>query len=355
MKINRHNYEAYAIDFIEGKMSPSVAAAFIAFLTDNPDIAHEVELLRDFGTDTGIPPIHQDFSFLRKDCNSLTLNSDNFEELCIAYHEGDLNENMQNKVIEYIQDNQERQKIFNVYRQLKILPDERITYRPKSSLKQKKTVWLNSRRIALISTMAAAASFAMVLIYQINNSSIPASQNLAHSEENTIELVTEGLPGITEKQDIATQSVQNNVKLKQKDNQVQASKKALESNKTIIAAVTDSTDSEVIRLARIEPKPIQNINVSDLKALAFQNGIIVKPTPEGEQNTIEDLRDMTNSFVMRASQLSVNNIIKSGIKGLNNIAETDLSYKSQTDDKGRITEFALSSETFNIKRRIRNN
>jgi hypothetical protein len=355
MEINRHNYEAYAIDFIEGKMSPSVAAAFIAFLTDNPDIAQEVELLRDFDTDTNMPPVHQDFSFLKKDYNNIKLDSNNFEELCIAYHEGDLNENTQKSLIEFIHNNKKRQEIFNTYKQLKIVPDQRIAFGSKGSLKQKNAVWLNSRRIALISTMAAAASFAMVFIFRINNSIEPKNPGIAQPSSTKIEQVEKYTPESIKSQVVVQQPVEKAVTQKQDNNRVIHSKQIEEYSPASIAAVSDSADSEVIRLARIEPKPIQVENKTEIQTLLLSKQIVMKKTAKEEQNAIEELRDKTNILVTRASQLSVNSVIKSGINGLNNIAETDLSYKSQTDDKGRITIFALSSESFNIKRRIRNN
>lgn len=354
MELNRHNYEAYAIDFIEGKMSPSVAAAFLAFLTDNPDIAQEVELLRDFDTDTNMPPIKQDFSFLKKDYNNMKLDSNNFEELCIAYHEGDLNENMQNRLIEFIHNNKERQKIFNTYKQLKIVPDQRIAFGSKRSLKQKNVVWLNTKRIALISTMAAA-SLAMVFIFRINNSVESKNQGIAQTNKTKVELVEVSTSENVDSQVIVQQPKEKIEKQIQENNRKISLKQVEESSSTLIAVVSDSADSEVIRLARIEPKAIQIESRTEIPALPISKEIAMKKTAKEEQNTIEEIRDKTNILVTRASQLSVNSIIKSGINGLNNIAETDLSYKSQTDDKGRITEFALSSETFNIKRRIRNN
>ena len=53
--------------------------------------------------------------------------------------------------------------------------------------------------------------------------------------------------------------------------------------------------------------------------------------------------------------LTANNLIQRGIKSINSIAETDLGFESKTDKKGRITEFALSYETFKLKKKIRNN
>lgn len=351
MEINRHNYEIYAIDFIEGQMSPSEAAVFIAFLADNPDIAHEVELMRDSDTESDAPHIHQDFSFLKKDYSQITISNNNFEEICIAYHEGDLNENIQKKLIAFISDIPERQKIFNTYRQLKIVPDEGIVFKSGNSLKRKTFVRFNPRRLALITTMAAAASLAMVFIFR-NNTAETTVQNIAQTSVNTVQKITESNTEVT----VAKVEDQQQVKkTKNLSSKIRMKPEETEVNESTIAAVSDSSDSEVIRLTRIEPKPIQRDDQSELMTFSLPKVMINELAVKEEQRTIGEIREKKNVLVAKASNLSVDNIIKSGINGLNSLAETDLSYKSQTNEKGRITEFALSTESFNIKRRTRNN
>ncbi len=43
MKINRHNYEEFIIDFMEGKLPEREAEAVSSFLDKNPDIKSEAE------------------------------------------------------------------------------------------------------------------------------------------------------------------------------------------------------------------------------------------------------------------------------------------------------------------------
>lgn len=351
MEINRHNYEIYAIDFIEGQMSPSEAAVFIAFLADNPDIAHEVELMRDSDTESRVSPIHQDFSFLKKDYSQITIGNNNFEEVCIAYHEGDLNENIQKKLIAFISNDPERQKIFNTYGQLKIVPDEGIIFKSGNSLKRKTFARYNPRRIALITTMAAAASLAMVFIFR-HNTADTAVQSIAQTSVNKVQ---KALDSNTEVSVAKVEDYQHVKKTKNLSTKKRIKPEKTEANESMIAAVSDSSDSEVVRLARIEPRPIQRDDQSELIIFSLPKVKINELTVKEEQRTIEEIREKKNVLVTKASNLSVDHIIKSGINGINSLAETDLSYKSQTDDKGRITEFALSTESFNIKRRIRNN
>ncbi len=352
MEINRHNYEVYAIDFIEGKMDPSEVAVFIAFLADNPDIAQEVEFMRDSGTEVVASDVKQDFSYLMKGYNQVRINEDNFEELCIAYHEGDLSEKMQKKLIAFISFNKSKQKIFDACGQLKITPDESVVFKAKGKLKQKAVIF-NVRRVVLITTtMAAAASLAMLFVFR-NNTGKVDTQKVAQTSVKTIPNEVDNMAGAP----VAyvegagqTESMEKQpLKIGQKEKKAE--------NEATVAVVDDSVDSDVIRLTRIEPKPIpiQVSNNSNMLAFSLPRASVDAAPVEEGQSTVEEIRNKTNGLVAKASHLSVDNLIKTGINGFNSIAETDLSYKSQTDNKGRITEFALSSESFNIKRRIRNN
>jgi hypothetical protein len=43
MKVTIHNYETYAIDYLDGTLSPELQEAFTAFIVQNPDVAQEIE------------------------------------------------------------------------------------------------------------------------------------------------------------------------------------------------------------------------------------------------------------------------------------------------------------------------
>jgi hypothetical protein len=359
MKINRQNYELFAIDFIDGKMSPSEAAVFIAFLADNPDISQEIELMREVDTVVVSQFQEQNFSYLMKNYDQIGVNENTFEELCIAYHEGDLNPEMQQKLFEYASLKPERQKRLETYGQLKIIPDTSIKYHAKSDLKQKVALRQNYRRAALVATFAVAASLAVVFMLRNIH---PVSNTLVDNETTRITLDTGN-----HRQNQVIPSPVKTAAINQDKPEAEpqrASRKILSDPNdnplkgATLAAINDSTDSndtDVIRIANLDPKPVHIQKTPEQLAIALPRAEIRPLHSEDVVEPIEEIREKTNELVTKASRISVDEIIKTGINGLNTIAETGLNYQSSTDKKGRIIEFALSSETFNIKRRIRNN
>ena len=46
MKINRNNYEAFFIDYLEGNLDEKMVDDFIEFLQQNPDLKEELSVMR---------------------------------------------------------------------------------------------------------------------------------------------------------------------------------------------------------------------------------------------------------------------------------------------------------------------
>jgi hypothetical protein len=93
MMINRDNYEAYFLDFAEGRLSPEQEEVLHRFLKFNPDLEEE---LRSFRIHNLTP---HSFSYpckesLKKEypAGTDTVANANFDMYCIAYLENDLTE-----------------------------------------------------------------------------------------------------------------------------------------------------------------------------------------------------------------------------------------------------------------------
>lgn len=347
MDINRNNYEIFAIDFVEGKLSLNDSAEFLAFLADNPDIANEIELLRENTVALAEDKNTIDFSFLKKDLNSIPVSHKNFEEMCIAFHEDDLDEKAKNQLLFFINQHPELKDVFNAYEQLRLVPDMNVVYPYKSRLKQRKiALWPNWRIV--VGFVSAAASIALFLILNNLKKGVPFIDTLDDAIaaiEIPIEESKDIVPIVAESK---TQKHSNKLKREIKKEPVDFLEEKL--------AVIDTAHPEeerFIRITRIEPTPLTNNNL--IAELSVKAPEISTPLKTQEENTVSSFKQKGNQLFTKASNLTLTDIIQTGIKGINQMAETDLKYETTTDKNGKVTEFALSSETFNIRRKTKRN
>ena len=352
MNINKSNYEIYTIDYLDGKLSPSEVAEFMIFIADNPDIANEIELLRSVSPQNYDCEISPDFSNLKKELHSTPVNKKNFEEYCIAFYEKDLSPKAEADLQEWIRKNPLERNTFELYEKVILTPDTSIKFRKKEVLRKQKTLRFPSKQVSRIASLAAAACLAFFFVW-----------NYPDKQETVSDpLIVDNIP--TSK--LKTSKIKSELPIKS-ETKVQAS---LLKEKTQIAKPSEPVSPELTeaafnkdtnfvhevhfaRIESIEPAPIENhvpratlpIRSHDLRELH----------PQKETEIISEIRDRGNFYLSKITGISVTDIIKTGIKGINNMAETDLKYEAITDENGKVTEFALSSETFNIRRKTRRN
>ena len=168
MKFTRENYELYVLDYLEGKLTDNDYELFLQFLKENPDISYEIEVAGKIQ----LQPV--DIKFHSK--NSLKKNGrlskfdDEFDNLCIAFIEGDLELNERKKIESWLSDNTEKLIEFELFRKSKLIAGKSITFSPKSKLKR---LTLIQKRIRLISVISAAAVIILAVIFSVNKGFMP--------------------------------------------------------------------------------------------------------------------------------------------------------------------------------------
>jgi hypothetical protein len=135
MAINKHNYEAYFIDHIDGNLSRRDEAMLMAFLDANPDLKAELE---DFISE----PLTADPSITYNNKGALKMNSisdvpTEKDKLLIAHLEGDHDESEQARVAVLIAKDTELAAAFSNFEKSIIVADPSIVHPDKSSLKKK--------------------------------------------------------------------------------------------------------------------------------------------------------------------------------------------------------------------------
>jgi len=180
MNINRNNYEAWLLDLFEGNLSSEEKAAVMLFLDNNPDLKEDFE---DFEIHT-LP--HDDVSLSAKAKGKLkrpyinpvgNINSSNYDDFFIAFHEGTLREDEIEMLNEFIEENPDFKEEFALFGAIKLTPEEHIKFPDKNSLKKRSVIPLYSR-IGVI-TSVAAASIALLLIFKPFTSPTVTNDNIS--------------------------------------------------------------------------------------------------------------------------------------------------------------------------------
>ena len=160
MQIDRQNYEAYFLDYIEGKLNTAEIGSLLNFLASNPDLKAELD---NYEAVTLIPEssIFVEKNLLRKNSIGIqSVNESNFDEICIGRIEGSLDKNIEILFETYLKEHPEKIKEYDQYLKTILEPDDKVVFNEKSKLKH---VRINRKRAIIYSTLAAAASIAMIL------------------------------------------------------------------------------------------------------------------------------------------------------------------------------------------------
>ncbi len=178
-RINRHNYEIFFIDYIDGKLSAGQIKELQRFLHDNPDLAQELE---DIENVTLYPEDvrYEDKNSLKKPVEELCVNASNFEEYCIASIEKNLTKAEENQLEKYLKLHPEKKTDYILFTNTVLSPNQDVVYPNKSKLK--KTITLH--RVIRIAT-AVAASVAIIWFTALYITDLPDSASTYSANKTT--------------------------------------------------------------------------------------------------------------------------------------------------------------------------
>ncbi len=113
MKINKNNYEAFLLDYLEGNLSAEITAALLLFLDNHPEL--DVDL-----TDFNIISSNENESITFNDKQNLkrkefVINDDLIESLIISLVNGDLSKEETDKLLKVIKHDENYKKLYHQY------------------------------------------------------------------------------------------------------------------------------------------------------------------------------------------------------------------------------------------------
>jgi hypothetical protein len=331
MNINLYNYEAYFLDYVEGKLNAAQIAELMAFIAKNPGLKDELE---NYEAIT-IEPSYNVFANknkLKKDISDiLKINSENFDEFCIARIEGDLDKNTELLFEKYLQQNPEKLREYKQYLKTLLEPDKSIVFEEKRRLKH---FVITRRKTSLTITIAAAASITLFIIiykfmYNVGIQKIEVATNLPEKDTTTTILTSE-LVIKTEKNEKKQTEI-----LQKEESKIEPLHNELKDKKDTIVPLMPQLRKEIYEL-----KPSDLLSRPALAAIQIPQVVV----PEIEITEINDkyltINELATTEVKKVidKQNIVNEdginlwaLAKSGIKQVNRLTGANLTLEKTKD------------------------
>ena len=354
MKINRDNYEAFFIDYLEGNLDESVVNDFIEFIQQNPDLKQEMELLGS----VSLPVEEFEFEKKEKLYREKYDSKEEFNWAVIAEMEEDLAKEEQAAFEDYLSRHPERQKEADLFRKTKLEADESVTFRKKKQLYRRstaKTILLWASRVAAVLLLAIAAYTLIDHSFEPTGSQLAVTENEPESsaEKPAPELTDEPLAESevlknvpdkkSEKKEIKPADIKSATPAKKEE--VQPKSKSLRENNRgrieheQIAAVREPVEVPV-KLGALsatlsvssEPARMAEMDKYVTPAVAFP----AEKAVEKERYFADVVKEKTG-----LDKLSMDKITKAGLNLVSTFSKENFTY--ETDATGAITEVNFDS------------
>ena len=155
MKISIDNYEAYLVDYMDGRLNNAEIQQLKAFCVQNhidfEELTEDLPVLES--TDDAFD--EKEYLFKNKIVPFGNINEDNYEERFIAYQELLLDGEEEREVEDFAEQNRFLIKDLRAYAKCKLEPDTNIVFEGKDSLKKKAIVMPLYAKIAAVAAVIA--------------------------------------------------------------------------------------------------------------------------------------------------------------------------------------------------------
>lgn len=334
MIINRLNYEAFLIDYLDGKLNPSLTAELLLFLDINPDIKDELDGIQD-AVLLGESTVYPNKSFLKKKSFQKDGIDDEFEYLCIASMEGILSPEEKISFERILQEDSIRQNHYLTFQKVKIEADKSIYFPDKSKLKRGSVIPIRHSTLRLSISIAASITL-IVGIYTIGKlmvSSNPldnySNSNIAKSTIETVKTSSD----LTKNAEVAT----NEKPIKENAKQI-VFEEIIQKSKPQIKARVNIEESIPNFVHRIDLKEVDTPQDQDYKQLAQ----IATKYAISNRIPVDQLYDEQKSNGTK--ELGVFEVIQYGVQSFGKLVGRDINLKADKDRAGNIEKINFESD-----------
>lgn len=348
MKINRDNYEAYFIDYLEGNLSERVVDDFIEFLQKNPDLKKELSLFESLVKAEAEDVVFQHKEKLYKE----KYDSEKiFNQAAVAQLEGDLSATEEKEFEDYLSKHPEKKKKLQLFNPILLTPDESVKFPNKKTLYHysvRKTVLLWSTRVAAILILALA-------VYWFTNESTNSLR-----PQNQVAEIKNNTPKIADNSENPENTKETNVPVKKeyppktKETTKETIKPVNKEKESINSKATKSLrettkgrmGGEDLAMVRIPIEVPGKIGSKTATIEVASSDLVLAAIPKInvplEKNLYEEhlLADVVKEKT-GLDHLTLNKITKAGLKFVSNISKDKFTY--ETNAKGKVTELNLDT------------
>lgn len=345
MTINRHNFEVFLVDHLDGRLSPSLVAELMVFLDQNPDLKEAFDGLQD-AVLVGEPIAYPNKSSLKKKSFLKDGIDDEFEYLCIASVEGIITPNEKEALERIIQD-PNKQAHYLAFQKAIVNPDQAITYPTKSRLKR--TLVIPIRRSTLRQSIRIAATIALLIgVYTMGKIMVSNSPLDSYSKANMAESAVNSIETTTEEAQKAKSTKGKLIRITSDQATNSENKKTVSAQKSARINIEESIPN-IIR--RIDLKEISIQERAQPKQLAQ---IVAKYTLTNQVLLDHQyVQQESNKTGNGARGVGVFEIIQFGVQSFGKLIGSDINLKANKDSEGKIEKISFESNLVAISAPVR--
>jgi hypothetical protein len=348
MSIDRTNYEEWLQDWFDNNLTCSEAEKVRLFLEMNPDIRSEFE---------GISSVKlnpEELSSVQK--NKLfrdlkDIPASQFELLCAAYMENDLQDEQRAEVIQLIGSDRQKLEVFKTISAMKLNPPQCSFNRKKFLLKNEPSVRIYRLAFAALS---AAAIIAIILLTGVSRHHQPLQNNVVANET---------IPDDSSRNELE-QQIRPVFEEPQRPEAAALDENKFDSQK-IYESAPDPND-----YPKRDPAIIARAEVYPIKSLAdVMRTDLIEPVKENIREIENyDYRSNTGKFISRIFRkeimkeetpsdgpLRAYEVAEAGIKGMNRLLGWNMALSRNTDENGEVKSVYFNSRVISFRTPVKKN
>ncbi len=374
MEINRHNYEAYLLDLIEGSLSVEEQRELQNFLLLNPDCNAELGEQEPWMLEME-QVSYSNSEHLKKEFPGPTsiLTDHNFDLFSIARMEGDLTAEQSAAHQSMLIDDEQLSERWSEWQKTR-LESEPLIYQGKDRLIHRKGL---KRRVIWMTVVSTAAAITLLIVLFRTGPPVPQQELSVQTPQEGMSELAIQVPAQADERsnqavvDLSTQTkvdlptqtiVDPSLKITSNSPVHRAKDPVVSNNSEPDRSLEHDSELDVTSQDDLQAK-VSGISLKQLNSLSAAIEAVpdqieplhVRPVPNHmsslsiAQISEMDLQEVVKDYT-EEKDISLLKIANAGIKGINKITKSDISLMASRDEKGDVSGFQLKSKRFSFVR-----